>query len=86
MNNQTPAFVNDKPLSLFEASNYLDISKSYLYKLTFQKEIPHFKPNGKKIYFQKSDLDNWIYRNRVSSISEIERNAVDFVTNNKGGK
>ena len=57
----------DERLTLKETCVYLDISCSTLYKLTSKNKIPHFKPNGKKIYFRKSDLNEWLFRNRVSS-------------------
>ena len=42
-----------KPLTLVEAAKFLDLSPSHLYKLTSERKIPHFKPNGKKIYFDE---------------------------------
>jgi excisionase family DNA binding protein len=66
---------NEKPLNLFEAAEYLNISRSYLYKLTGSKQITHFKPHGKKIYFQKSDLNKWLFRNKRGS--EIEQKATE---------
>ena len=65
----------EKPLSLEETSDYLHISKSYLYKLTCLKKIPYFKPNGKMIYFKKSDLNKWLFRNRQSTETELEAEA-----------
>lgn len=50
----------DKPLSHIKAAEYLGYSKSYLYKLTSKKIIPHHKPTGKIILFLKSELDHWI--------------------------
>lgn len=70
---------NEKPLTLQQAAEYLGISKSSLYKKTFKREIQFFKPGGKLIYFRKSDLDKWIYRNRKSSDGEIEQKATDYV-------
>jgi len=72
----------EKPLNFKEACEYLNISSSYLYKLTHKNLIPFFKPNGKKIYFLKSDLRTWLLRNRQSTADEIEQEAVDFVTLN----
>ena len=43
--------------SFREALNYLDLSDSLLYKLTSSRAITFFKPNGGKLYFKKSDLD-----------------------------
>ena len=59
-------------MTLVEASVYLGISKSYLYKLTSRKEIPFYRPGTKLIYFKKSDLDAWILSSRESSKSEIQ--------------
>ena len=52
-----------KPLTLIEAAKFLDLSPSHLYKLTSERKIPHFKPNGKKIYFDESELVQWFKRN-----------------------
>ncbi len=59
-------------LSFKEAIEYLGVSKSFLYKLTSKRAITFFKPNGGKIYFKKSDLDDFMLHNRVPSISELE--------------
>lgn len=41
------------------------ISHSHLYKLTHKKQIPHYKPFGKQIYFDKYELEDWLKQNRV---------------------
>ena len=58
------------PMTLAEAATYLHVSKQTLYRMTSQSQIPHYKPNGKRLYFTKLDLDQWLLRNRVR---EIER-------------
>jgi len=68
--------VNDKPMTIDEASAYLDCSKSYLYKLTSAGEIHHYKPSGKRVYFMKKDLDSYILRNPVKSQAEHNDRAV----------
>ena len=47
-------------LSMKDVCHYLDISQSMLYKLTCNGEIPHFKPRGKTIFFEKKELIKWI--------------------------
>ncbi len=74
----------EKPLAFNEAAQYLDISKSYLYKLTSSNKIPHYKPQGKRLYFSKSELDTWLLRNPVKSTADIEQKADDYLVN--GGK
>jgi len=58
-----------KPFNLKEAADYLNISTNFLYKLTSKKEIPYYKPTGKIIYFNKRELDEWIYKNKASKES-----------------
>lgn len=69
----------EKPLTLQEASEYLGVSKSYLYQLTHKNLIPFFKPNGKMCYFTKTDLNKYLLRNRKADQSELEQIAIDRV-------
>jgi excisionase family DNA binding protein len=62
---------SSRPLTLGEAAEYLSLSRSRLYFLTSNSLIPHYKPAGKRIYFQKSDLDAYLLRNRVKTREEI---------------
>jgi excisionase family DNA binding protein len=62
-----------KPFDLESAAAYLGISRSHLYQLTSKGLIGHFKPAGKKIYFDKSDLDEYLRRNRVRPQWEVEQ-------------
>lgn len=65
-----------KPILTFEEGcQYTGLSKSWMYKLTSTGKIPFYKPEGRKIYFKKSDLEDWMLRNRQSSNAEIERKA-----------
>lgn len=54
-------------LTMDDAVLYTGLSKSYLYVLTCKKKIPFYKPNSKNIYFKKSELNDWLQRNRVAS-------------------
>ncbi len=67
-------------LSFAEACTYLELSDSHLYKLTSTGGIPHYKPNGKKIYFQRTELDAWLLRNRTATSAELEASAAGFIT------
>ena len=53
-------FLTKNVLSFDEASTFLNLSKSYLYKLTSGNLIPHYKPQGKMLYFEKSELEAWL--------------------------
>ena len=52
-------FLTKNVLSFDEASKFLNLSKSYLYKLTSGNLIPHYKPQGKMLYFEKVELEAW---------------------------
>jgi excisionase family DNA binding protein len=68
-------------LSLSEAAKFLNVSKSCIYKITSQKQIPHYVPGGKKIYFRKEDLENWILKSKVDSVIETESITENFLFN-----
>lgn len=67
---------NKKNLSVEETAFYLDLSVSYVYKLCHQGKLAYSKPNGKKIYFSKESLDNWMSQNQTNSDSQIEEEAI----------
>jgi len=63
----------NKPMSFEEACKYLNCSKSFLYKCTHKHSIPFYKPSGKKIFFSKKDLDEWIFKTRIRSEAELDK-------------
>src|SRR3954451_22261591 len=66
-------------LNFNEAASYLELSPSHLYKLTSTRQIPHFCPQGKKLYFNRHELDVWLQRNRQPTTDEIEKEATDYI-------
>lgn len=64
-----------------EASRFLGLSKSALYKMTCSREIPHYK-RGKRLYFDKSELAKWVMRNKILSQDEIEKQAEEYIRRN----
>ena len=64
--------LNKTILSFKEAISFMDVSKSFLYKLTSEGKINFFKPNNGKIYFKKEDLENWMLQNEVKSFNVLE--------------
>ena len=54
---------------------YVGISESLLYKLTAAKEVPHYKPRGKMLYFDKEELDSWLLQNKepYKSVNKANR-------------
>ena len=62
-------------LTVEEAAKFIGMARSSLYKMTSDQTIPFYRPNGKMIFFEKSDILSWIRKNRVSSREEIEEEA-----------
>ena len=58
-------------LDINEAANYLKIARQTLYGFTSQRLIPFIK-KGKRIYFRKTDLEDWLLSGRKATKSEIE--------------
>ncbi|MBK6978382.1 MAG: helix-turn-helix domain-containing protein [Cytophagaceae bacterium] len=75
---------NKEVLNFTEATKYLEVSASHLYKLTSANIIPFYKPNGKKLYFKREELNDWLLSNRFSTKEEIESKARNF-SFKKGG-
>ena len=73
-------------LTFEEAARYIGVSKSDLYKKTSTRTIPHFKPRGKMVYFDRVQLENYLKQNPVQTTDEIEAKAQTYVTlNNRRG-
>ncbi|HAC22703.1 MAG TPA: DNA-binding protein [Porphyromonadaceae bacterium] len=83
--------------SLLAAKNVLTLedvvlltgfSKSHLYKLTCKQEIPHYKPGGKQMYFDRVEIESWLKQNRVATIEEIDHKATTYISTRqkKGGR
>ena len=70
-------------LSFEEASVYLHLSESHLYKLTSAQEIPYYKPQGKKNYLKRSELDAWMLSNRISTYEELDSRASTYMVVNR---
>lgn len=62
---------NKSTLSIIEAAAYTGLTISYLYKLTSAQEIPHYKPRGKFLYFDRAELDEWLRQGRVRSTGQL---------------
>ena len=64
-----------KMLTLKEAALYTGYKESYLYKLTAGKKIPHTKPSGGAVFFDREELEQWLSRNKVKTTEDIEGEA-----------
>ena len=66
-------------LTLEETCLYLGQSKSSIYKLTSKREIPFYSPGGKKLYFRRTEIDEWIYNSKVVPTDEVESEVESYL-------
>ena len=71
-------------LTVEEASRFMDIARSSLYKMTSDRSIPFYRPNGKMIYFEKADIMAWIRQNRVTPVKSGDDNEQEPETHSNG--
>ncbi|GAB2478717.1 helix-turn-helix domain-containing protein [Algoriphagus taiwanensis] len=72
----------DKPLTIEEASEFLNLTKATLYGKVSRREIPVMK-RGKKLYFSMSDLIAYLDKGRVKTFEELNEEAQIFLNRRK---
>lgn len=79
-------FMFKEMLTLDEAAEYLGASKSLLYKMTASRGLTHYKPNGRVIYIERTELDELLRTNPVYSKKALERQAIAATMEQKAEK
>jgi len=70
---QEQSILKKKVLNFKEAVQFLGLSMGHLYQLTSNNRIPYYRPNGKKIYFKREELENWLLRNKQITVEEADQ-------------
>ncbi|HTK19198.1 MAG TPA: helix-turn-helix domain-containing protein [Mucilaginibacter sp.] len=73
-------------LTVSEAAEFMNVSKSTLYKMSFNRDVPVYKPTGRRVYFKREDLVKHITHNRVMSRQEIEQEAINYLAQSRSLK
>ena len=73
-------------LNFDDLATYTGLSKSYLYKLTSQGILPHSKPFGKMLFFDKNEIDSFLMSNHNTPIQTTISKAAAFVHLKNEGK
>lgn len=70
----------EETLTIEEAAAFLGFKKSYLYKLTSTRQIPHFKYGGRIILFDRAALEMWKSKRMqaIPTIAEAEARAAVY--------
>lgn len=72
-----PDSIKDQLLTISEAAEILNLAESTIYGKVSNREIPVIK-KGKKLYFQKVALLNWVMEGKRSTPTDIQEKARNF--------
>lgn len=73
-------------ISAEECAELLGVSVSYVYRLTSEKRLPYYKPQGKKIYFKRDELLDWLLSHRISPDAELTEHVTKRVRQASHGR
>ena len=63
-------------MTIDDASDLLNLSKSRIYALCSHRDIPHYKQG--KLYFKRKEIEAWMTAKRVSTRAETESKAAIY--------
>lgn len=72
-------------LTIDEVAELLHLTKPTVYSKHSKGELPGVCKQGKRLYFQRDVIINWIKDGRKKSNAEIEQEAKAYLLNNKKG-
>ncbi len=75
---KTPAIKQDQLLTISEAAKFLNLSVPTIYGKVSRQEIPVNK-QGKRLYFYRSELADWIKQGRKKTTAEIRQEAEETI-------
>ncbi len=55
-------------------------SKSFWYKASANRTIPHSSPSGGRIFFDRKTIQEWLMSNPVPTANQIQNQAINYVT------
>ncbi len=73
---------DDGLLTVKETANFLRLAVPTIYGYIHLRKIPCFK-KGKRLYFSKDALINWVKEGKLKTLSEIEQEANTYLLTRK---
>ncbi len=77
--NVQPQETADQFLTVEQAAEFLTLAVPTIYSKVSRRELPYMK-RGKRLYFAKSDLEDYLKGGRVKTVKEIEAEADQFLS------
>jgi excisionase family DNA binding protein len=81
---KTPADQPEQLLTIQEAAEFLSLTVPTMYSKVSKGELPVMK-RGKRLYFSRTELLEYVKTGRKKSNAEIEQEAKAYLSNNKKG-
>lgn len=78
----TPTWNGNELMNVQQVAEYLTLSVQTIYGLVHKMEIPNFK-RGKRLYFKRTEIDDWIGQSRRKTRVEIEQEASNYLLKNR---
>jgi len=75
----------ERLLNIDEVAELLHLTKPTVYTKHSRGELPGVCKRGKRLYFQRDVIINWIKEGRKKSKAEIEAEADAYLSNNRKG-
>jgi len=82
---ETPTEQPEQLLTIDEVSELLHLTKPTIYSKVSKNELPGVCKQGKRLYFDRQTIIDWIKQGRKKSNAEIEQEAKAYLLNNKKG-
>ncbi len=70
-------------LRVDDVAELIGSTRNGIYKLVFNRRIPHYKPTGGRLYFKRSEIEAWLLSNRVAPMDELEQQAAAYMVKNR---
>jgi excisionase family DNA binding protein len=81
---KTPTDQPEQLLTIQEAAEFLSLTVPTMYSKVSKGELPVMK-RGKRLYFSRTELLEYVKTGRKKSNAEIEQEAKAYLSNNKKG-
>ena len=79
---QNPGSLSDKPMTISQAAEFVNLTVPTLYGFVSKRTIP-FSKVGKRLYFSEAELSTWIKSGRKQSINDLPTQPAVLVINKK---
>lgn len=80
-----PTAQPEQLLTIDEVATLLHLAKPTVYSKVSKNELPGVCKQGKRLYFDRQTIIDWIKQGRKKSNAEIEQEAKAYLLNNKKG-